>query len=128
MWVEQLSGSESGINELHGTFSTDVWAAGHDALVLHFDGQRWNRVPVPGEIDEWAVLSGVRAIQPGLVYVCETGGAILTGGAVGLASAGRSENHWYGVCVLPKPDHSRVRSGRSQRVPRRLVTTAQEQL
>jgi hypothetical protein len=96
-WVEQLSGDESAINELHGTSSNDVWAAGHDALCLHFDGQRWNRVPVPAEIEEYAVLSGVRAIQPGLVYVCETGGAILAGGATGLAIAGRSENQWFGV-------------------------------
>jgi hypothetical protein len=56
-----------------GTSGTDVWAAGEDGTVLHYDGDAWTIVEMPLQ----ALLSGLSARAPDDV--------IVVGGTAGMA-------------------------------------------
>lgn len=42
-WFYDQSGTESALWSLHGTSSSDVWAVGDHGVILHFDGNQWER-------------------------------------------------------------------------------------
>ena len=54
---------------VRGTSATDVWIAGEDATVMHYDGQRWTRVPIAGLGDRRPTLRAIAAIAPDRVWV-----------------------------------------------------------
>ncbi|OJY29870.1 MAG: hypothetical protein BGO98_49590 [Myxococcales bacterium 68-20] len=54
---------------VRGTSASDVWIAGEDATVMHYDGQRWTRVPIAGLGDRRPTLRAIAAIAPDRVWV-----------------------------------------------------------
>lgn len=54
---------------VRGTSATDVWIAGEDATVMHYDGQRWTRVPIAGLGDRRPTLRAIAAVAPDRVWV-----------------------------------------------------------
>lgn len=54
---------------VHGTSANDVWIAGEDATVMHYDGQRWTRVPIAGLEERRPTLRAIAAIAPDRVWV-----------------------------------------------------------
>jgi hypothetical protein len=50
-WSVAQTSTKDPINALFGFSSTDVWAAGEDGLILHFDGQQWARVASGTTVD-----------------------------------------------------------------------------
>lgn len=60
-WQLVFEGLDGALMSVAGTRADDVWTAGADtrdgegALVLHFDGKRWRRVPTGVEADLWWV-------------------------------------------------------------------------
>jgi len=70
-WTQPIANDQLGeLQAFWGVGDDDVWAAGEDGLVLHFDGRAWRRVPAPatasiralwgsGPNDVWGVGSGL---------------------------------------------------------------------
>ncbi len=54
---------------VRGTSATDVWIAGEDATVMHYDGKRWTRVPIAGLGDRRPTLRAIAAIAPDRIWV-----------------------------------------------------------
>ncbi|MBX3215729.1 MAG: hypothetical protein KF850_27070 [Labilithrix sp.] len=54
---------------VRGTSPADVWIAGEDATVMHYDGQRWTRVPIAGLGDRRPTLRAIAAVAPDRVWV-----------------------------------------------------------
>jgi hypothetical protein len=67
-WTRDSSGTDEDLLAVHGTSASDVWAVGPSKTVLHYDGARWTRQPLPADwYDYW--LFDVWAAAPNDVYV-----------------------------------------------------------
>ena len=63
-----------------GTSSSDVWVVGDRALVLHYDGKQWSRVPVGGLEGLRPDLYAVWTAEPGHVWIGGEGTVLSIGG------------------------------------------------
>ncbi|AKV00248.1 hypothetical protein AKJ09_06911 [Labilithrix luteola] len=54
---------------VRGTSPSDVWIAGDEGTVMHFDGQHWSRVPIAGVGNSRPTLRAIAAIAPDRVWV-----------------------------------------------------------
>ena len=89
--------NDSSLIRMHGTGPNDVWAVGRDGIVLHNGGAGFRQVPLPDELGEGEVLTGVWALSPQEVYICSTSGKIFRGSPHGLERVGDYPASFYGV-------------------------------
>ena len=64
---------------LYGTFAlspSDIWAVGFNGTTLHYDGQKWKKIPVPGSLNTY-YLNAVWASGPNDVWAVGQLGLIL---------------------------------------------------
>lgn len=54
---------------VRGTSANDVWIAGEDATVMHWDGQHWARVAIAGVGDKRPTLRAIAAVASDRVWV-----------------------------------------------------------
>lgn len=64
---------------VRGTSASDVWIAGEDATVMHYDGKQWSRVPIAGLGDRRPTLRAIAAVAPDRVWIA--GDRVLLGRA-----------------------------------------------
>jgi hypothetical protein len=69
-WTEIESGTEADLNAIDGSSATDLWVAGADGTVLHFDGVGFTTVDVGTTAALWAVF----APEPDAAYVVGSNG------------------------------------------------------
>ncbi len=91
---------ESGIIEMHGTSRNSLFAACDNRMILHFNGKRWTPVPMPREVPDFSVISGIRAINPHRVYACDIHGRIYRGTKDGFEVISATKEKWYGIALL----------------------------
>ena len=63
------------IQAIHGFNATDIYAAGRDGEVWHFDGKVWDKLDMPTN----ANLTSVKCAADGKVYITGHSGALLCG-------------------------------------------------
>lgn len=54
---------------VRGTSANDVWIAGEDSTVMHWDGQHWTRVAIAGVGDKRPTLRAIAAIASDRVWI-----------------------------------------------------------
>ncbi|MFN0152242.1 MAG: WD40/YVTN/BNR-like repeat-containing protein [bacterium] len=79
-WTRDSSGTDADLDAVHGTSASDVWAVGDERAALHFDGTRWQRLPLPQELYAYS-LRDVWAVAPNDVYFVSSGGIHFDGAA-----------------------------------------------
>lgn len=89
-WRESYDALGTAIHRIHGV-ADDVFAVGHDGLILRWDGERWRRIPFPDGLGAGEVLTGVRVVEGGDVYVSSRSGRLLRGGRDGFVVASELE-------------------------------------
>ncbi len=82
-WTEVFDAGDAGVGRMHGLAANDVYATGYDGLILRWDGNVWQRIAYPGDESAGQVLTGVRVMDDGEVYICTKSGRILRGGPDG---------------------------------------------
>jgi hypothetical protein len=100
LWAQVFDGPGGGAGTI-GAFGgdvNDVYAVGKDGTLLHFDGQVWRRLQVPGPPNGHESLTGVLRSPAGEVFISSAGneGRLLYGSAAG----GFSEFGRYAVPLL----------------------------
>ena len=73
-WTVMASGTDVTLRDVWGTSSTNVFAVGDDATILHYDGSEWTHM----EVDETWGFYGIFGSSP--TNVCAVGP---TGGYLG---------------------------------------------
>jgi hypothetical protein len=96
-WLQMPTGTESCLNHIHGSAKDYIYCVGHDAAIFHYDGQGWSRVSYPGDASENEVLTGVRVLETGQVFVCGRGGTILQGGGQDFKVLARYTASFYAI-------------------------------
>ena len=82
-WGEVYDAKDAAVNRMHGIDANDVYAVGYDGLILHWDGKAWQPIAYPGGRGAGEVLTGVRVVADGEVYICSRSGRVLRGGTDG---------------------------------------------
>jgi hypothetical protein len=85
-----------------GPAANDVFAAGRQGTLLHFDGAGWQAVLVPGESNGRETFTAVQVLPTDEVLISSAGsqGRLLHGGAQGLTEFGRYEVPLIGMALL----------------------------
>jgi hypothetical protein len=93
-WSEVESGTEADLNAIGGSSATDLWVAGADGTVLHFDGVSFT----PQEVGTTAALWSVFAPEEDAVYVVGNNGvALLWNGTEWASLPTGVDNNLYGL-------------------------------
>jgi hypothetical protein len=107
-WQVAVESPGAALLSVNGTSADDVWLVGASdedgPLVLHWDGQRWSRVPAPGiEADLW----WVHALPGGVVFIAGSAGTVLewrAGELSSLATPGVGGDTLFGVWAASETD------------------------
>lgn len=96
-WGVSYCESAKSVQRMHGTGPENIWAVGRNGLVLHFDGNRWRTVPIPGGAEDGENLTGVWALSAEEVHICSSSGALFHGSHNGLERLGEYPYRFYGI-------------------------------
>lgn len=122
-WSQFLLPGSPCINELSGTTAEDVWAAGYDSLIAHFDGKVWTRVALPPEVPRTDVVTGIRSTGPQQAIACTRSGKLLSGNPAGFRVLHAVQAEFYGVGVIDQNTYlAGGRSGIWQATPTGMVS------
>ena len=105
MWAQVFDGPGGGNGTIRafGGAPNDVYALGQQGTILHFDGQAWTRLRVPGPPNGHELFTGVVRAPEGEVLISSSGdnGRLLQGSAAGgLEEFGRYLIHLIDMAPL----------------------------
>jgi hypothetical protein len=94
-WMQVYEGPGDGkgsIKAFAGTDSSDVYAVGQNTTILHFDGNRWQQLRVPGLPNGNENFTGIRKLAGNVVLIAGNGmdGRLIQGGLFGLTEVVRT--------------------------------------
>ncbi len=92
------------LEAVDGFAPDDVYAAGRQGVVWHFDGQRWEPIPTPTNL----ALTAICCAADGVVYACGQVGTLVAGRGSQfrvIESEGDLDDLW-GICSLGERVHA----------------------